>query len=168
MHSDIFTALTINLLNHWYADAAWQYNTDTGITEKGNVSTRYNPEPGKVLNMAYRYTRNSLEQIDVSSEWPLGGNWYGLGRLNYSLRDHPPTDKRGPAEYLAGVEYNAGCWIGRAVLHRLATTSTQANYAFFFQLELGGLSSIGTNPLDVLKRSISGYTSSDMIPGATR
>lgn len=168
MHSDIFTALTVNLLNHWYADAAWQYDTDTGITEKGNISTRYNPESGKVLNMAYRYTRDSLEQVDISSEWPLGGNWYGLGRLNYSLRDNPPTDKRGPAEYLAGVEYNAGCWIGRTVLHRYATSSTQENYAFYFQLELGGLSSIGTNPLDVLKRSITGYTSSDMIPSVTR
>jgi LPS-assembly protein len=164
MHSDIFTALSLNLINHWYADAAWQYNTDNGITEKGNISTRYNPEPGKVLNMAYRFTRNSLEQVDVSSEWPLGGNWYGLGRLNYSLRNHPPADRRGPAEYLAGVEYNAGCWIGRAVLHRLSTASATANYAFFFQLELGGLSSIGTNPLDVLKRSISGYTNSALIP----
>ncbi len=167
MHSDLFTALTVNLLNHWYADAAWQYNTDTGITEKGNISTRYQPETGKILNMAYRYTRNSLEQIDLSSEWPLGGNWYGLGRLNYSLRDNPPTDRRRPVEALAGLEYDAGCWQGRAVMHRLQTATSQANYAFFFQLELGGLSSIGTSPLQVLQRNIPGYTSSGMIPDVT-
>jgi len=168
VHSDLFTALTVNLINHWYADAAWQYNTDTGITEKGNISTRYQPETGRVLNMAYRYTRDSLEQVDLSSEWPLGGNWYGLGRLNYSLRDNPPTDKRGPAEYLAGLEYDAGCWQSRTVLHRLATATGKANYAFFFQLELGGLSSIGTNPLEVLKRNIPGYTSSSLIPDVPR
>lgn len=168
IHSDLFTALTVNLLNHWYADAAWQYNTDTGITEKGNISTRYQPETGRVLNMAYRYTRDSLEQIDLSSEWPLGGSWYGLGRLNYSLRDHPPTDKRGPVEYLAGLEYDAGCWQGRAVLHRLQTATARANYAMFFQLELGGLSSIGTNPLEVLKRNIPGYTSTSLIPDTPR
>lgn len=168
VHSDLFTALTVNLINHWYADAAWQYNTDTGITEKGNISTRYQPEIGRVLNMAYRYTRDSLEQVDLSSEWPLGGNWYGLGRLNYSLRDNPPTDRRGPAEYLAGLEYDAGCWQGRTVMHRLATATGKANYALFFQLELGGLSSIGTNPLEVLKRNIPGYTSSSLIPDAPR
>lgn len=168
MRSDLLAALNVNLLNHWYADVAWQYNADTGLTEKSNISTRYQPEPGKVLNMAYRYTRNSLEQIDLSTQWPLGGNWYGLGRLNYSLRDNPPTDRRGPAEYLAGLEYDAGCWQGRAVLHRLATATANSNYALFFQLELGGLSKIGSNPLDVLKRNIPGYTSTSSIPEITQ
>lgn len=168
LHSDMLAALTLNLINHWYADAAWQYNTDIDRTIKGNIATRYQPEPGKVLNMAYRYTRDSLEQIDLSSEWPLGGNWFGLGRLNYSLRDNPPTDRRGPVEYLAGLEYDAGCWQGRAVVHRLATATASSNYALFFQLELGGLSKIGSNPLDVLKRNIPGYANTSLVPDDTQ
>jgi len=167
VHSDLFTAVTVNLLNHWYANAAWQYNTDLGITEKGNISTRYQPEGGKVLNMAYRHTRNSLEQVDISGEWPLGGRWFGLGRLNYSLRDNPPTDKRGMVESLAGLEYDAGCWQGRAVLHRLTTATAQANTAIFFQLELGSIA-VGNSPLDVLKRNIPGYTSTGLIPDLSR
>jgi LPS-assembly protein len=176
MHSDLFALLSVNLINNWYADGAWQYDTDVGRTIKGNISTRYQPEAGKVLNLAYRFTRDNLvdagqsglEQIDVSSEWPMGGNWYGLGRLNYSLRDHPPTDRRGPVEYLAGLEYDAGCWQGRAVIHRLATATANSNYAIFFQLELGGLSSIGSNPLDVLKRNIPGYTNTSLISDSSR
>lgn len=167
-YSDIFVALTANLLNHWYADVAWQYNTDTGITEKSNISTSYRPEDGKVLNMAYRYTRDSLEQVDLSSEWPLGGQWYGLGRLSYSLRDDPPTDESGVIGYIAGLEYDAGCWQGRAVVEKLpitnASNNTKSNYAFFMQLELNGLGSIGTSPLELLKRAIPGYTSSSLIP----
>ena len=115
-----------------------------------------------------RYTANSVDQIDISSQWPLGRGWYGVGRLNYSLRDNPPTDVRGPIEYLAGVEYNAGCWLSRFVLQRLPTATVTAtarpNYAFLFQLELSGLSKIGSNPLDVLNRSIRGYINTSQLP----
>eukprot|EP00257_Ricinus_communis_P012686 XP_002536523.2 uncharacterized protein LOC8262467 [Ricinus communis] len=77
-HSDFLAAATAKLLNNWNADVAWQYNTDTSQTVRGNVAARYQPEPGKVLNLGYRFTRDYLEQIDLSSEWPLGTNWYGL------------------------------------------------------------------------------------------
>jgi LPS-assembly protein len=167
--SDILTALTAQLSNGWYGDFAWEYNTNRSRTIKSNIATRYQPEPGQVLNLSYRFTKDSLEQIDISSEWLLTGNWYGLGRLNYSLRDHVATaisaaDVSGPIEYIAGVEYNAGCWQTRALLQRLATsTPNQANYAFFFQLVLNGFSSIGSNPMDVIKREVTGYTSVNQI-----
>lgn len=167
VHSDFLTVISAKLLNNWNADLAWEYNTDNSETVKANLGARYQPEPGKVLNLAYRFTRDSLEQIDLSSEWPLATNWYGLGRFNYSLRNNAATnDKRGPIETLAGVEYDAGCWQARAVVHRLSTATTtggNASYAMFFQLELTGVSSIGSNPLDLLKRNIPGYTSSDLI-----
>ena len=172
-HSDLITAATANLLNGWNIDAAWQFNTDTSATVKANLSARYQPGQGKVLNLSYRFSddtlgQTGLEQVDASSEWPLGGNWYGLGRLSYFLRDNPATnDKRGPAEYLAGLEYNAGCWQGRTVLHRLSTATANANYAIFFQLEFSGLSKIGSSPTDVLQRTIPGYTNTRLIPENT-
>jgi LPS-assembly protein len=168
MKSDLIAALTAQLNNGWHADGAWQYSTDTSEFIKANVAARYQPEPGKVLNLAYRFTRGYLEQIDISAEWPMGGKWYGLGRYNYSLRNNPPTDVRGPIGYIAGVEYDAGCWQGRAVLEKIPTvnntSSTTSNYAFFMQLELGGLSSIGSSPLDLLKRAIPGYVNTNLIP----
>ncbi|HEX5538864.1 MAG TPA: hypothetical protein VFX01_03660, partial [Methylophilaceae bacterium] len=57
-----------------------------------------------------------------------------------------------------------GCWQARSVLQRVSTATASANYAIFFQLELGGLASIGSNPLNLLNRSIPGYTSSSLIP----
>jgi LPS-assembly protein len=171
--SDILTALTVELTNGWYADTAWEYNTGSSRTIKSNLSARYQPEPGKVLNMGYRFTKDSLEQLDISAEWPLGNSWYGVGRLNYSLRDHvatavQPADVSGPIEYLAGVEYNAGCWQTRAVLQRLPTatvdSTAKANYAFFVQLELSGFSKIGSNPLDIINRSVYGYTDIAKLP----
>ena len=161
--SDIVAAITARLRNHWNLDAGWQYDTDIDRSIKTNIGARYNPEPGKVLNLSYRYTRESLEQIDISSEWPLSSTWYGLARWNYSLRENRPI------EGLAGVEYDAGCWQARAVMQRVSTaTDQQPNYAFFFQLELGGMASIGTSPLSLLKRSIPSYTMTSLIPDEPR
>lgn len=167
--SDIIAAVTARLLNHWNLDAAWQYNTDADQSTKANIGARYNPEPGKTLNMSYRFTRanqttapqitKNLEQIDISGEWPLAPRWYGLARVNYSLAESRPI------ENLAGVEYDAGCWQARAVMQRVETATASANTAFLFQLELGGIASIGTgNPLSLLQRSIPGYSSSALIP----
>jgi LPS-assembly protein len=157
--SDIVAALTARLLNHWNIDAGWQYNTDVDRTIKSDVGARYNPEPGKVLNLSYRLTRDSLEQVDLSSEWPLTNQWYALARWNYSLRESRPI------EGLLGFEYDAGCWQARTVMQRVSVaTDKDPNYALFFQLELGGMASIGTSPLNLLRRSIPGYTSSALIP----
>lgn len=156
--SDIVTAATARLVNKWNIDAAWQYNTDSGETVKGNIGARYNPEPGKVLNLSYRYTQNNLEQINLSSQWPLGRSYYGLARANYSIREGSMI------EGLAGIEYDAGCWQSRFVVQRVQTATADANYAMFFQLELGGLASIGSNPLQLINRNIPGYKSSGLLP----
>ena len=160
--SDIIAALTARLSNKWNLDAFWQYNTDGSGIVRTNVLARYNPEPGKLLNVGYRYTQAFLEQINASAQWPLSRGWYGVGRLNYSIRDKKTI------ESLAGLEYDAGCWQARAVIQRVETATADANYGLFFQLELGGLASIGANPLNLLRRDIPGYLSSSEIPNIYR
>lgn len=156
--SDIIAAVTARLRNDWNVDAFWQYNTDRSRAVRTNVGARYNPEPGKTVNLSYRYTEELLEQIDMSAQWPIAPKWYGVGRWNYSLRENQPI------EGIAGIEYNDGCWQARGVVQRVSTATAEANYALYFQLELGGLASVGSNPLNLLNRSIPGYTSSSLIP----
>jgi LPS-assembly protein len=43
------------------------------------------------------------------------------------------------------------------VAQRFATATKTNTSAFFIQLELNGLSKLGSNPIDVLKKNISGY-----------
>jgi LPS-assembly protein len=160
--SDLIGALTARLSNKWNLDAFGQYNTDGNGVVRGNILARYNPEPGKLLNIGYRYTQTFLEQLDVSGQWPLGRGWYGVGRYNYSVRESKPI------EVVAGLEYDAGCWQARTVIQRVETATAQANYGLFFQLELGGLASIGANPLNLLRRDIPGYLSSSEIPNIYR
>jgi LPS-assembly protein len=149
--ADILAAFIGQILPKTYADFAWQYNPRDSLTERFAVGGRYRPAAGKIFNAGYRYDRNNLDQIDVSAQWPIAGGWHGVGRYNYSL------EERRIIETIAGLEYNAGCWVGRAVVQRIATIANQPNDAFFFQLELNDFSKIGSNPLDLLKRNIPGY-----------
>ncbi|MGV3582310.1 MAG: LPS-assembly protein LptD [Methylophilus sp.] len=160
--SDIVAGVTARLSSQWNVDAFWQYDPDQNSMTRNNLLARYNPEPGKLLNMGYRYTKDFLEQINISGQWPLGNGWYGVGRYNYSLRDGNAI------ESVAGLEYDAGCWQMRGVIQRVETATADANYALFFQLELGGLTSIGSNPLSILQRNIPGYLSSGEIPNFYR
>jgi LPS-assembly protein len=149
--SDLLAALTGTVAPHWFADAGVQYNTDSSEVKRFNVGVRYQPAPGKVLNMSYRETADTVQQTDVSGQWPLGRGWTAVGRWNYSLLDNLSV------ETLGGIEYTAGCWVFRAIAHRFATTSQKYTSAFFVQLELNGVASIGSNPLEALRRNIGGY-----------
>jgi LPS-assembly protein len=149
--SDFLAALSGRIYGHWSLDSALQYNPHRSYFERLGVSLRYQPETAKVLNLGYRFTRDSLNQVDISAQWPLGGRWYGVGRYNYSMRDNRLV------EGLGGFEYNAGCWIGRIVLQRFAAASGTSTSALFVQLELNGFSHLGSNPLETLRRNIPGY-----------
>jgi LPS-assembly protein len=149
--TDILAAFSGRIMPKVQLDAGWQYSPFYSRTERLNVGARYQPDYGRVLNAGYRYTRDQIGQVDISGQWPLGGGWYGIGRYNYSLKDSRLV------EGIAGVEYDAGCWVARIVLHRLATTVATTSTALFVQLELNGLARIGSNPHDLLKRNIVGY-----------
>ena len=142
-------------------DAGWQFTPDSSRSEKITVAAHWLPVPGKILNAAYRYARNDpdrrIEQVDFSTQWPIGRNISALGRWNWSLED------RKLIEGLAGFEYNAGCWQVRAVAHRFITATSQYSTSFLIQLELSGLSRIGINPLETIRQNISGYRRSDEI-----
>ena len=95
--------------------------------------------------------QSKLNQFDISGQWPINVNWTVLGRWNYSLEDHKTL------EGVAGVEYNAGCWVLRLVGQRLTTTTQTTTNSVYLQIELNGLARIGTSPLDLLRRSVPGY-----------
>lgn len=153
--SDLLAALSGTVAPHWTADAGWQYSTHSSQTQKFNIGARYQPLPGRVINMSYRETLNVLRQTDISAQWPIAQRWTALARWNYSLLDHRTL------EGLAGAEYNGDCWVLRVVAHRFAVATQQASTTIFVQLELNGVSRIGSNPMETLKRNIGGYVRLD-------
>jgi LPS-assembly protein len=67
------------------------------------------------------------------------------------MRDSRVTDS------LIGAEYDTGCWIARIVSERLSTGRAEATTRLMLQLELVGLSRLGSNPLQALKDNVPGY-----------
>jgi len=149
--SDFLGSFSGRVLPKTYADVGIQYTPNSGRLERLNVGARYQPEAGKVLNAGYRYATGQLGQVDISGQWPLFDGWHAVGRINYSSKDSRM------AQAVAGLEYDGGCWVGRVVIQRLATQTQQTSTGIFFQLELNGFAKLGSNPLDLLKRSVPGY-----------
>lgn len=166
-YSSIISAVSGLVLPKTYADLAWEYDYRESSNDRFSLGMRYQPELGKVLSAGYRYTRDpvsnlpAVDQIDISGQWPLAGNFYAVGRYNWSfLGKQTPSDPSPSGQLLeaiAGFEYNAGCWALRAVAQRLEAIAGTPNTTLFLQLELNDFGSVGSNPISLLRRSIPGY-----------
>jgi len=170
--SDILIGATVNWDRQWSFGGTWQFNPERQTSVRTLLSARYLPGPYRVLSVAYRNNETATarsRQLDVGWQWPLSalgggpvpdavpgralgpGQWYGVGRMNYSFTDRRVVD------LVAGFEYDAGCWIARVVLERLQQSSTSANQRIQFQLEFSGFSRLGSNPLQTLRTQVPRY-----------
>ncbi|MFO1326173.1 MAG: LPS assembly protein LptD [Rubrivivax sp.] len=170
--SDLFLLGSAALGAHVGVEGALQYSPDIQRPMRTIASARWNPGEFRTLSATYRYSRSLTEQLELGWQWPVwkrgggaaaaaparggsgsscGGTWYAVGRVNYSMRDSRLTDS------VLGLEYDAGCWILRVVGERLSTGRSEATTHILVQLELVGLSRLGSNPLRVLKDNIPGY-----------
>jgi LPS-assembly protein len=161
--SDLLVAAAGPLGSHWSIDTGLQYSMATTVLPRFSVVGRYLPPDGRVLNAGVRYRRDQLGQIDVSTRWPIVDGWSSLVRLNYSFlsEGYDPVSRventRGFVESLMGFEYTASCWALRVLTQQFRTAANTSTTAFFLQLELNGLGTIGQNPFLVLQRNIPGY-----------
>ena len=106
-----------------------------------------------MLNLAYRFRRDSLEQGDLSWAWPINANWNFVGRYNFSFRDQEAL------EQFFGLEYESCCWGIRLVSRRhISTRDGTRDSSFGLQLVLKGMTSVGTAADKLLERGILGYS----------
>jgi LPS-assembly protein len=158
--SDFLIGAEGRLSDVWALSGLMQYNFSAGELERLDGGFRYTPAPGKAFNATYRYARHQVDQVglltelrqfDLSAQWPVSESVSLIGRWNYSLVDDRTL------EAIGGLEYNGGCYVLRLVGQRLQTTTQQYTTAIYLQIELNGLARVGTNPLDLLRRSVPGY-----------
>ena len=153
--SDYVAELQFLVLKNVNFDIGHQWSPGRQNTTRSEARLQYRPANNKILNLAYRFRRGSLEQGDLSWSWPLSQNWNFVGRYNYSLRD------REVLEQFYGLEYESCCWGLRLVSRRYVSTreGTQDS-SFGLQLVLKGMASVGTGADRILERGILGYTHS--------
>ena len=173
--SDILIGAGVRWDNRWTFDSTLQFDAQTHLTTRTTLTTRFSPTPYRVFNTAYRRTRDQSEQIDVGWQWPLrdfslandnspantqilepgqglgADRWYSVGRMNFSLKDRKMVDT------LLGLEYDAGCWLGRVVYERLQSTTSTSRSRILFQLEFVGLARVGSSTLKTLRDNIPRY-----------
>jgi LPS-assembly protein len=151
--SDALFAAGGRISDHWNFDTGVQYDAQGHSLYSSNAGLQWQPAPMKVLNVEYRYQRDSFRNADMSGQWPLSMRWYGVGRVSYSLKDKKLL------ESLIGLEYKADCWVFRIGAQRFVTAAQTTSTPAFFQIELNGLSRLGLgNALESFNKSIPGYT----------
>lgn len=146
-----------------------QFNPESRERNRMTAGLRWKPKRLASLSLAYRYERDpravvdpdfvlspsdnrTKEQVTLSGQWPLTSKVYAMGRVDYSLQEKRSTQS------IIGLEYKGDCcWAARTVFQRYAVSAGNVNTAVFFQLELLGLGSLGTDPLGLLGRTIPTY-----------
>ena len=122
-------------------------------TTQSEARLQYRPTNNKVLNLAYRFRRNSIEQGDLSWSWPLSTKWNFVGRYNYSFRDQKVL------EQFFGLEYESCCWGLRLFAREfISTRDGTSDSSIGLQLVLKGMASVGTAADKLLERGILGYS----------
>ena len=147
-----------------------QFNPESRDRNRMSAGMRWQPQRLAMLGATYRYERdprqvsdptivnrfgyidNSKEQVTFTGQWPLTKKLFALGRYDYSIQEKRSTQS------VLGFEYKGDCcWAARVVYQRYAVSQKDTNTAVFFQLELSGLGSLGTDPMGMLSRTINGY-----------
>lgn len=158
--SDLLLAGAGKLSSTLSVESSVQISQSDRQAQRANFGVRWQPAPKKVINAEYRFQRDVLnrsdmavKQIDISAQWPVADRWYMVGRSNFSLQNNKLVDG------LVGFEYKQDCWALRLLAQRFVTTSSANTSGFSIQLELTGLARLGfgSNPVDALKKNISGY-----------
>jgi LPS-assembly protein len=146
-----------------------------GKTTQVYAAAKWTPKRLTTLSLSYRYQRDPYadeertninqgnplsyqlqgkETVSFAGQWPFTSKLYGVGRVDYSLKESRVT------QHILGLEYKGDCcWTGRVVLKRYAVSKQDSNSAIFFQLELAGLGSVGKDPMDLLRQNVPGYES---------
>ena len=163
--SDLVAELEVRPARAWRLGAGLQYDNGADSTGKSVLNARYQPGPRSVVNLGYRFVRDTgdpdrtIEQADLSFAWPLGASWRAVGRWSYALND----DQVRTLEAFGGLEYDSCCWGFRTVVRRYRAGDFagdgEENYsnAVYFQIELKGLTGVGGSAEALAVRGIPGY-----------
>jgi len=175
--SEYLLNTTAALTDTLSVQAALQYNTYQSQWDRAMAGLRWKPQRLALIAASYRYQRDALmpggggyapfaprgqNQLSLAVQWPLTQKWFAVGRIDYSLRRTQigtnPPERRRITQAIAGLEYKGDCcWTARTVFQRYAVDARKSNTAVFFQLELRGLGMLGSDPMQMLSRSIPGY-----------
>ena len=151
--SNIVGEVELTAWRDWSSRVAMEYDGEQSNTLRGEASVQYRPSPETVVNLGYRYRESLLEQWDAGVAWRLSPTWQLFARQVYSTKEDKSIDR------FAGFEYGGCCWRVRLLARNYVSNRTGENdNSVLLQVELTGLSSVGTRSDTFLEHGIRGYS----------
>ncbi len=159
----VIAGASLNISSAFKAEQAIEYDEANAYLSHASTGFSWAPAAGKVLNMAYRYTRANASEDDepvsqfiVSGQWPLSRRLSSVARVNYDMHLHRLIAG------LVGFQYDADCWsIGVAFekyTNETSSTVPSSGSRVLMQLQFKGLSKIDNGLLNQFRENVPGYT----------
>ncbi|MEP5766125.1 MAG: LPS-assembly protein LptD [Halieaceae bacterium] len=151
--------------------SSWLWNTDEDELDQTSAQLSYSGTGRMIFNLGYSFRRNrgtsnngaDLEQVDISTYFPVNREWSLFLRSLYDLEDSERIND------MFGIEYNNCCWRTRIVHQRFldqkngrdVTSLVEYENATYIEFQLKGLGGVGTRVTDMLEEFIRGYEDRD-------
>jgi LPS-assembly protein len=151
--SNLVGEVELTAWRSWSARAGVEWDGERSNTLRGEGSVQYRPGDSTVVNLGYRYREGLLEQWDAAFAWRISPAWQVFARQVYSTREDESIDR------FAGFEYAGCCWRLRLLGRNYVSNRTgESDNSILLQVELTGLSSVGSRSDTFLQRAIRGYS----------
>jgi LPS-assembly protein len=151
--SNLVGEVELTAWRDWSARVAMEWDDEQSNTLRGEAGVQYRPAPDKVVNLGYRYREGLLEQWDAAFAWRLSPNWQLYARQVYSTKENKSIDR------FAGFGYAGCCWRLRLLARNYVSNRTgESDNSVLLQVELTGLSSVGTRSDTFLENAVRGYS----------
>lgn len=153
--------------------SSWLWNTDNDKLDQSSLQLSWQGNDRFIFNLGYSYRRNTtdnrnngedIQQIDLSSYYPVNREWSVFFRALYDLEDSNRVND------MAGIEYNNCCWRVRLMHQRYLDQKSglviddlvEYENATYIEFQLKGLGGVGTRVTEMLEEFIRGYRDSDV------
>ncbi|MDT8449692.1 MAG: LPS assembly protein LptD [Wenzhouxiangellaceae bacterium] len=124
-----------------------QWDPEDGETDVAAFGLRWQGRDARQVQLGYRFRRDRVDQIDVRGRYPVTGQLNLIGRFGYAFDDDTTLEAMG------GIEYESCCWAIRTSIRRFVKDrESDKRTAFFLELHLKGLGSLGRRPYNLFTR----------------
>ncbi|MCA1779449.1 MAG: LPS assembly protein LptD [Xanthomonadaceae bacterium] len=121
--------------------AGLQWDPEESETDVAAFGLRWQGNDARQVQFGYRFRRDRVDQVDMRFRYPVTPKLNLISRVDYSFEDDTAL------ELLGGIEYESCCWAIRASVRRfIRDRESEKRTAFFLELHLKGLGSLGRRP----------------------
>jgi len=122
-------------------NAGFQWDDEENETEVARFGLNWQGRQARQVAFGYRFRRDRVDQADMRFRYPINTQLNLVGRVTYSFEENETL------EVLGGIEYDSCCWSLRFTAREwVRDRESDKRTAFFVELELKGLGSIGRPP----------------------